>query len=932
MTQTSPKPSPQKATNNHNQYPINDQASTTDYPLQTNLISSPHQVVQDHEAINPLDLEGVQRQGMGLRVKATALAIALGTLPVLGIGATAYHFAGQTIVKQIKQDKQERATELGDKVNRFIFARYGDIQIMATLPTFTNPNLLKVTTPQEKQATLDRFRNVYRVYDSIAIADLNGNVIAQSQGASLPNLRDRTYFQQVLKTDKPLVNKPEISKSSGELVVQFAAPVKDSFTGKTIAIVRSRMPVKFINEIIKDFGSNGDIYHLFDSSNKYFVVKDKEDLGKDVLKDFPGVAHLMQGGDKVANEILTDTEKHTKLVTYTNSGHLEGLPDLHWSVLLTTPPEVAFAPQRQLLLTLLIGIGVTALLVSAIAAYLANRATRPLLAATDAVEQLGQGKFDTRISTKGNDELAVLGSNINVMASQLQTLLQNQALEAERAVIVKNITVKLGQFPQVEAIFTTAVQEIRLALKTDRVVVYGFNENWQGTVIAESVAEGWPRALGAKIDDPCFADKYAERYRQGRVQPTENIYKAGLTECHIKQLEAFAVKANLTAPIVQDGNLIGLLIAHQCSGPRAWQQTELDLFAQLGAQVGFALDRANLLDQQRAAKEKLQARALELLMEVDPVSQGDLTIRASVTEDEIGTVADSYNATISSLRKIVTQVQAAAKQVATTTSSNEVSVLDLSAEALRQVEEIADALNQIQEMSKSIRAVAISAEQAETAVKQTTQTLEEGDTAMNRTVDGILAIRGSITQTSIKVKQLGQSSQKISKVVSLISRFTAQTNLLALKASIEALSAGEEGRGFAVLADEVRSLAGQSAAATAEIETLVAAIQTETNEVVVAMETGTEQVVIGTKLVDETRQSLNKIAASSTQISSLVSAIASATVAQSQASESVTQTISDVAAIAQHTSSEATQVSASFKELLAVAQELQASVGQFKVC
>jgi nitrate/nitrite-specific signal transduction histidine kinase len=112
---------------------------------------------------------------------------------------------------------------------------------------------------------------------------------------------------------------------------------------------------------------------------------------------------------------------------------------LHWSVLLTTPPEVAFAPQRQLLLTLLIGIGVTALLVSAIAAYLANRATRPLLAATDAVEQLGQGKFDTRISTKGNDELAVLGSNINVMASQLQTLLQNQALEAERAVIVKTL-------------------------------------------------------------------------------------------------------------------------------------------------------------------------------------------------------------------------------------------------------------------------------------------------------------------------------------------------------------------------------------------------------------------------------------------------------------------------------------------------------------
>jgi len=250
---------------------------------------------------------------------------------------------------------------------------------------------------------------------------------------------------------------------------------------------------------------------------------------------------------------------------------------------------------------------------------------------------------------------------------------------------------------------------------------------------------------------------------------------------------------------------------------------------------------------------------------------------------------------------------------------------------LRQAQEIAAALDRIQEMSNSIRAVATSASQAEAAVLESTLRVQEGDAAMNRTVDGILAIRETVAETSMKVKQLGESSQKISKVVNLIGRFAAQTNLLALKASIEAARAGEEGRGFAVLADEVRSLAGQSAAATAEIETLVAAIQTETNSVVAAMEAGTLQVVAGTKLVDETRQSLNKIAAASTQIGGFVSEIASNAVAQSQASESVTQTMSDVAAIAQHTSNEATLVSASFKELLAVAQQLQASVGQFKV-
>jgi twitching motility protein PilJ/methyl-accepting chemotaxis protein PixJ len=234
-------------------------------------------------------------------------------------------------------------------------------------------------------------------------------------------------------------------------------------------------------------------------------------------------------------------------------------------------------------------------------------------------------------------------------------------------------------------------------------------------------------------------------------------------------------------------------------------------------------------------------------------------------------------------------------------------------------------------MAQSVQIVANSAKQAEVAVQQAQDTVQEGDTAMNRTVDGILAIRDTVAETAKKVKHLGESSQKISTVVNLISTFAAQTNLLALNASIEAARAGEEGRGFAVVADEVRSLAQQSAEATIEIEKLVAAIQGETNEVVAAMEAGTEQVVMGTKLVDETRQSLNKIATASTQINHLVEEIAQATLVQSQASEAVTETMTDVAAIAQKTSTGASLVSESFKELLAVAQSLQEDVGQFRV-
>ncbi|MGH2414509.1 MAG: GAF domain-containing protein, partial [Microcystaceae cyanobacterium] len=363
-------------------------------------------------------------------------------------------------------------------------------------------------------------------------------------------------------------------------------------------------------------------------------------------------------------------------------------------------------------------------------------------------------------------------------AEQLRTVLERSSLQkqrledAQRAQMLKDITLKIAGALDTAGVCNTAVQELRRALKTDRVIVYHFDETWKGTVIAESVTGNFPTALGSQIHDPCFADRYVQKYQQGRVQATANIYEAGLTDCHLKQLEPFAVKANLVAPILTRGELLGLLIAHQCDGPRNWEKVEVDFFTQIATQVGFALERSNLLEaqqrgeeEQRSAKEKLQQRALDLLIEVDPVSRGDLTIRAHVTEDEIGTIADSYNATIESLRKIVTQVLGATQQLSSTTSQNESSVRSLSVEAVRQTQDISLALDRIQAMTESIRAVAANAEQAEVAVQQATQTVEAGEVAMNRTVDGIMAIRETVAETTKKVKRLGESSQKISKVV-----------------------------------------------------------------------------------------------------------------------------------------------------------------------
>ena len=338
-----------------------------------------------------------------------------------------------------------------------------------------------------------------------------------------------------------------------------------------------------------------------------------------------------------------------------------------------------------------------------------------------------------------------------------------------------------------------------------------------------------------------------------------------------------------------------------------------------------------LAKEQSQKNQKIQEELLELLVDVEGASSGDLTVRSRINEGEIGIVADFFNSIIENLRDIVSQVKQTAEQVNTSIDDNQGSIAQLTNEAVQQAEQIALTLASVEQMTQSIQQVAFNAQEAAKVARIASNKAETGGENVNRTATSMVQLRETIDETSTKVKRLGDASQQISRVISLINQIALQTNLLAINASIEAARAGEEGKGFAVVAEEVGALAAQSAEATKEVENIVATIRKEIAQVIEIMEVGTTQAEEGTHLVASSKDSLEQIMDVSQQIDRLVQAISETTVSQTQTSDTVTTLMEKIARISQKTSITSQEVSNSLEATVVIAEKLQSSVDTFKV-
>ncbi|WP_353396054.1 methyl-accepting chemotaxis protein [Hydrogenophaga sp. 5NK40-0174] len=345
-------------------------------------------------------------------------------------------------------------------------------------------------------------------------------------------------------------------------------------------------------------------------------------------------------------------------------------------------------------------------------------------------------------------------------------------------------------------------------------------------------------------------------------------------------------------------------------------------------------ERKSAEEQQQEAKrvnDANQAAILRLMNELQSVAEGDLTQEATVTEDITGAIADSVNYTVEELRSLVGNVQSTATKVAQTTAAVENTSTELLAASTEQLREIRETGQSVLDMAQRINQVSGQAEESAQVARQSLQAAESGLQAVQNAIGGMNSIRDQIQETSKRIKRLGESSQEIGEITELISDITEQTNVLALNAAIQAASAGEAGRGFSVVAEEVQRLAERSADATRQIAALVKTIQTDTQDAVAAMERSTQGVVEGAKLSDNAGTALTEIDQVSRRLADLIEQISSSASKEAESANEVAGNIQHIFAVTEQTGEGTRSTAQQVRELSAMAEELRQSVSRFRI-
>jgi twitching motility protein PilJ len=408
-----------------------------------------------------------------------------------------------------------------------------------------------------------------------------------------------------------------------------------------------------------------------------------------------------------------------------------------------------------------------------------------------------------------------------------------------------------------------------------------------------------------------------------------NIMGVGIGSLIIMVILTLLLTAYIVAP-VRDLMRVAEAVGRGDLSVKAHVRTG-DELGQLGETLNRTIDRLQGLIQTESDRDKMQHQVMDLLSVVSTAAEGDLTIKAEVTADALGSVADAFNLMIGGLTTLVAQASSVASQIQRSTGDILHSAERMRLGAEQQAAQIRSASDAVNAMSLTTQRMSENAEAATQTSVKATQAAVKGGAAVSETIKGMQRIRATVQSTGKKIKGLGERSLEIGAIIEVINEIATQTNLLALNAAIEAARAGEQGRGFAVVADEVRKLAERAARATKDITGLIKGIQVETSEAVTVMEEGTREVEEGTKLADQAGAALREIEQIVKQSATLMADITRAAMDQVKSTESVVHTMDSISHLTQETTHGVKDTVETINSLAELTRRLSDAIGRFKI-